>query len=437
MKSFRTMCIAIVMALSIAWAVPVNAAERVTGADVLSVETAREADSHSIQVDVDGNFVAFTAETGYPYVDERQRTLVPLRAAMEALGCQVSWESANATARLEKDGIQVSVPVGESYIRKGDMDLFMDTKSVLENGRVYLPIRAVAEAFGAEVQWNQETKTVLITPVDSKHQTISIHFIDVGHGDAILIDDGTYEVLIDAGTTSSGGIVSDYIRPYVDGSIDLLIATHGHQDHVGGIPRILEDYQADRIIESGSSVNTPEWKAYKAALEQEPDCQVGVVEDEIIELPEGAELRIIKPPGGQALENNNSIAALLTYQGVSTLFTGDSQSEEEEFLAQQVGKVDVFKGGHHGSYNANSSLLLEKIRPQYIVISAGKGVGYTHPHASALKRMFSVGATVYGTFKSGTIIMKTDGRSYSFETAAKPLIPLEIKDAGTYQKNIW
>lgn len=426
------MCIAMVMVVSIAWAGPVSAAASVPEA----LKSARS-EANSIQVDIGGNFVVFTEETGYPYVDDRQRTLVPLRAAMEALGCQVSWEATSATVLLEKDGVQVTVPVGESYIRKGDLDLFMDTKSVLQNGRVYLPIRAVAEAFGAEVQWNQVTNTVLITPADGKNQTIRVHFIDVGHGDAILIDDGTYEVLIDAGTTSSGGIVSDYIRPYIDGSIDLLIATHGHQDHIGGVPRILEDYQADRIIESGTYVNTPEWRAYKAALEKEPDCQVGVVEDELIELPEGAMLQMIKPPGGQNLENNNSIAALLTYKGVSVLFTGDSQVEEEEFLAQQVGKVDVFKGGHHGSYNANSTLLLEKIRPQYIVISAGKGVGYTHPHASALKRMFSVGATVYGTFKSGTIIMNTDGRAYSFETAAKPLISLEVKDAGTYQQNIW
>lgn len=407
-------------------------------------DTDNVANSNNIRVDVNGKLVEFSQETGYPFLDENKRTQVPLRAAMEAFGCQVSWDDGKSIAIVEKNGVKVQVPVGQNYIKKDNLEIFTDTKALLKNNRVYLPIRAVVEAFGADVQWNQGTETVIITSSDAGVNQVLVHFIDVGHGDSVLIDYGTYEVLIDGGTTSSGAVVSDYIKPYVDGSLDLLIATHGHQDHVGGLPKIFEDYQVDRVIESGSFVDTPEWYAYKKALESEPNCLVSECTDETISLGEGISLNIIKAmAANQPIENNNSVVALLTYNNVSTLFTGDSQSDEEASIAQKVGKVDVFKGAHHGSYNANSDTLLNVIKPQYIVISAGKGVNYTHPHATALKRMFNVGAMVYGTFISGTIVMKTDGTSYSFDTAAsgetltpKTLIPLQITDAGTYQKNI-
>lgn len=425
MKNVRIVLIVLAVMLNLSLVVTASAA------------TDEGQNNHYIKMDVNGKLIGFSPETGYPYLDENKRTLVPIRAAMEAYGCDVSWDEARNTAIVKKDGVTVEVPVGQNYIKKDEFENFIDTKAVLQNNRVYLPIRAVAEAFGAEVSWNQATETVIIISPDNSNRQLSVHFIDVGHGDSILIDYGTYEVLIDGGTTSSGAVVSDYIRPYVDGNLDLLIATHGHQDHVGGLPRIFQDYQVDRVIENDSFVDTPEWYAYKKALESEPDCIVSKSADEIIPLGEGISLKIIKAmASGQPLENNNSIVALLTYNNVSALFTGDSQSEEEAAIAQKVGKVDVFKGAHHGSYNANSSVLLDVIKPQYVVISAGKGVNYTHPHAAALKRMFNVGATVYGTFISGSIIMKTDGTSYSFETAEKPLIPLKITDAGTYQRNI-
>lgn len=429
MKTVRIMLITIVVMLNLLF--------------VATAYADTEENSNDIKVDINGKFVVFSQETGYPFLDENKRTQVPLRAAMEAFGCQVSWDAGQSVAIVEKSGIKVQVPVGQNYIKKDNLEIFNDTKALLKNNRVYLPIRAVVEAFGAEVGWNQETDTVIITSLDSGTNIMSVHFIDVGHGDSILIDNGSYEVLIDAGTASSGAIVSDYIRPYVDGSLDLLISTHGHQDHVGGLPKIFEDYQIDRVIESGSFVDTPEWYAYKKALESEPDCIISEDADEIIDIADGIKLNIMEILDGQEIENNNSVTALLTYNNVSVLLTGDNQAEAETIIAQKVGKVDVFKGAHHGSYNANSDTLLNVIKPEYVVISAGKGVNYTHPHASALKRMFNTGATVYGTFISGTIVMKTNGASYSFDTAAsgetftpKLLIPLQITDAGTYQKNI-
>lgn len=270
-------------------------------------------------------------------------------------------------------------------------------------------------------------------------ELMEVHFIDVGHGDSIFIDYGNYEILIDAGDTSKGKLVSQYINPYIEDDLDLVIATHAHKDHVGGLPQIFQDYQVNKVIDSGSFLDTKEWRAYKESVENEPDCMISYDVDWNIGIGDKVQINIIEALDGQKNENNNSVTALLTYNNVSVLLTGDNEAEAEAIIAQKVGEVDVFKGAHHGSYNANSKKLLNIIRPRYVVISAGEGENYNHPHDTALRRMFNVGAIVYGTFKSGTIVMRTDGDLYSFDTAiseratsSKPIIPLQIIDSGNY-----
>ncbi len=397
---------------------------------------------NDIKVDIDGSFVVFNEETDYPFQDEEGRVFIPFKAVMEEFGCNVVWDKERSVAVAVKDAVIVEVPPNQNYIRQNGFKIVMDSNTVLKENKLYVPIRVIFETFGAEVNWNQAAKTVIVKSLNADMKLMTVHFIDVEHGDSILIDYDEYEVLIDAGISNNSELISDYIKPYVDGSLDLLIATHSHKDHVGGLPKIFEDYEVSRVIDSGSSLDTPEWYAYAQALLKE-DCIISYDEDETIDISEGVQLRIIEALDGQSKENNNSVSALIKFNNVSILFTGDNQVEAEEIISQKVGKVDVFKASHHGSYNANSEALLEVIRPEYIVISAGKGVNYTHPHASALKRMFDIGSTVYGTFKSGTIILKTNGVSYSFETIpsedrylAKPLVPLQLIDAGTYQKNV-
>lgn len=391
-----------------------------------------------IKVDINGSYIEFDEDTGIPYIDENQRTMVPIRAAMEALACSVEWNGGNRSAVITKADTTVEVPVGEKFITRNGSRIETDTEAVLKNGRIYLPLRAVAESIGAEVTWNQKTHTVIAEMQDSGTDQVFVHFIDVGHGDSVLIDCGEKEVLIDAGLTSQGAIVSEHIKPHVEGSLDLVIATHGHQDHIGGMPEIFKDYKIDRVIESGSEVDSDYYREYRNAVAAERGCKVSQDRDETIMLGENVSLQIIEVMDGDEIENNNSVTALLTVGQVRVLFTGDSQTEAEELLVSRLGegefgKIDVFKSGHHGSRNANSQQLLDTVNPDYIVISAGKGAGYYHPHINALRRMLNTEAIVYGTFLSGNVVMKTDGLSYSF---MGDLTPLKLTDAGTYQNHI-
>lgn len=116
-----------------------------------------------ISVAIDGKAVVFTSSSGSPFVDGANRTQVPFRQTMEAFGAAVSWESASRTAVAVKDGITVRVPIGSSYILRNGVRIPNDTAALIRDGRTYLPIRAVLEAFGAAVSWNATLQRVDVT----------------------------------------------------------------------------------------------------------------------------------------------------------------------------------------------------------------------------------------------------------------------------------
>lgn len=123
-----------------------------------------------IIITIDSNKIEFNNDLGYPFVDTNNRTLVPFRAVLEKFGASVEWNEEIRSAVAVKDGITVTVPVDQLYITKNGEQIATDTAAKIVNGRTYLPIRAVLEAFGSDVQWDQGLKTVVITttPVDAK-----------------------------------------------------------------------------------------------------------------------------------------------------------------------------------------------------------------------------------------------------------------------------
>lgn len=121
-------------------------------------------------INIDSNEVEFNEELGFPFIDENNRTQVPFRAALEKYGAEVDWDNESRAAIAVKGEMVVKVPIGENYILKNDEEIPVDTAARIVNGRTFLPIRAVIEAFGSEVQWDAALNTVVITtePVDAK-----------------------------------------------------------------------------------------------------------------------------------------------------------------------------------------------------------------------------------------------------------------------------
>lgn len=110
--------------------------------------------AESISVYIDGQPVVFTADLGIHFVDSNYRTLVPLRVTMEAAGCNISWNQATSTATLTKGDAIVTVTIGQNYITKSGERIVIDTKAIEKQNRIYLPIRAVLETFGANIEYS-------------------------------------------------------------------------------------------------------------------------------------------------------------------------------------------------------------------------------------------------------------------------------------------
>lgn len=382
------------------------------------------ANSPTTSIYINQKKIAFSTQTGYPFTDSQGRMQVPLRAAMDAYGCETTWNEGKKTVTLKKEGTTVQVPIGKTYLFINGVKQSTDTAALVKDGRTYLPIRPVLEAFGAKVSWDEKKNALRIT--QNMNGTVSVHFIDVGQGDAILIDNEAFEVLIDGGNNKDGKAVAAYLKDYVDENLDLVIATHPDADHIGGLDDVIKDYAVSEIIDSGASKETKTYAEYWQAAQNEPNCKVLYDEDMILDLGYGASLKIIETGDNYKDANDNSVVTQLNYGEISILFTGDMEQEAESASLSKFGKVDVLKAGHHGSKTSSSQKLLDILQPEYVIISAGKENSYGHPHKAVLERYFNSGATVYGTFRSGTIVMNTDGHSVFFQTND----PVILGDAG-------
>lgn len=377
----------------------------------------------TVNIAIDGNYISFDSSYGEPFVDSRGRTQVPLRAVMEAFGCEVTWDNLSQTAFVSKNGTMVSVPIGEKHIVKNGITIPNDTSAQIKDGRTYLPIRAVFEAFGAYVEWSSELNCVNVITTSPLMQVI---FLDVGQGDSTLVDFGTYEVLIDAGDNNKAYAVADKIKPYVDGNIELVIATHPDSDHIGGMDYVLDNYNADMVIDSGFTKDTKTYTDYITAV-QNDGCVFEYDSDAVIDLGSGAYLKIFESGDNYNNANDMSVVAGLYYGNSSVLFTGDISSNVEKNILSAIGDIDVLKVAHHGSSTSTSQAFLNATKPEYAVVSAGFGNSYGHPKSDVLQRLFSTGTKVLGTMKSSDIILNINSQSYNFNKSDY----LSLTDAGS------
>ena len=246
--------------------------------------------------------------------------------------------------------------------------------------------------------------------------TLAVHFIDVGQGDSILLDLGDTEVLIDGGDKSPG--VVSYIDDYVDGSLEVMVATHPHADHIGGLIAVLDAFEVDRVILNGDTSTSQTYSQFMSAVNSEgADVSVysrGLTFAVAVIGTGTLYFDVLNPVDLSGTINNNSIVLSLSYGQVDFLFTGDAEQEAETsmLMAGIVPDVEILKVGHHGSETASSLQFLQPARPECAIYMAGKGNSYGHPHEETIINLCEVGAEIYGTDIHGTIIVTTDGETY-------------------------
>lgn len=254
--------------------------------------------------------------------------------------------------------------------------------------------------------------------VSSANGTLTVHYIDVGQGDSMLIDYGKTEILIDGGEKNTG--VADYIRPYVDGALEAMVATHPHADHIGGLLEVLQKYDVKDIWLNGDTYTTKTYTDFMTRVNAEnatvheaergQTMQVGVLTFNI--------LNPAKPLGTDV--NNNSIVLNLSYGDTDFLFMGDAQSKAESSMLNLVSDIEILKVGHHGSRTSSSPEFLNKVKPEVAIYSAGTGNSYGHPHQETISALTKVGAKIYGTDINGTIIVTSDRKSFTVQPSRIP-----------------
>ncbi len=245
----------------------------------------------------------------------------------------------------------------------------------------------------------------------------SIHFIDVGQGDCTLVICDDMALLIDAGENGHETEILNYLRSLKIDKLDYIIATHQHSDHIGGIPEVLEEYEADNIIMPRlTKAQTPTNSTYTAFLKalQESDAKIISAKPGLKYSLGDAKFEILGPVTDDC-EDINSMSAVtkITYGENSFIVTGDAEKDEELEIIENGANLDcdVLRVGHHGSSTSSCKDFLDAVSPEICVISCGANNDYGHPHDKVVNRLAKYTDEVYRTDICGSIVMTSDGEN--------------------------
>ena len=264
--------------------------------------------------------------------------------------------------------------------------------------------------------------------------TAQFHFIDVGQGDCTLIRSGETSILVDCGTYESGGKLCEYLQNLGIKSIDYLIGTHPHEDHLGGSSAVLRMFDVKNVFLNGEMSSSYFFERMVDVLEAKnitpyiPDIGEKYTSGPF-------EFEFLSPEIDFGDENHNSLVVRVKYKDINALITGDIERPVESYLLNHNKDLaaDILKVAHHGSRNASSSEFLREVNPTIAVIQCGKDNSYGHPHYEVLKRFENTRAKVLRTDENGSIVIRTDGKT--LYNASEEVIPLDSEKNGESQKS--
>lgn len=251
-------------------------------------------------------------------------------------------------------------------------------------------------------------------------QNLLVTFFDVGQGDAAFIENAGNQILIDGGPGDR--ILSKLGRemPFWDRSIDLLILTHPHADHLDGMLEVLKRYDVGMVMESGVGHSIPEYQEWRELLEKKNVKVVIARAGQKINTGGGVDIDILAPLEdyfGKSLKNPHeaNIVSRLAHGETSILLMGDAERALEYRLLFEVPQsldVDILKVGHHGSKTSSSEEFLKAVSPKVVIIQVGRKNRYGHPAQEVLDRLAAVGAKILRNDLEGDIRIESAGANF-------------------------
>jgi competence protein ComEC len=260
---------------------------------------------------------------------------------------------------------------------------------------------------------------LIASVVAPSHADLTAHFVDVGQGGAVFIQKDGKNYVYDCGDTFAAKTFIEYLEDLDVKTIDALIVSHAHKDHMGACTAILQSQiTVKRVYHNGSKAATGTWR--KFLKEADKAAEEVIVVDHNLELEDFTIVVAYNQRERFSKEADNSLLVRFTDGSIRVLLTGDCEAVCERALVADTTnggvKATILNVGHHGS-NASSSLeFLRQVKPEIAVISAGAGNQYGHPTKPVLQRLDVIKAKVYRTDHDGSIVIRLDGTAYKIET---------------------
>lgn len=267
---------------------------------------------------------------------------------------------------------------------------------------------------------------------------LSVYYMDVGQGDSVFLElPNGKTMLIDASEAQYGQQIVNTICGLGHDSIDYVVATHPHSDHIGGMKTVLQSLQIGCVYMPDVSASTATYIGMaNAILEREIPAEIAQAGTVVLK-EEDLLLKFLAPITiNDADQNQNSAVLYLQYGQTKFLFMGDADISIEESILP-LEQCDVLKVGHHGSRTASGEAFLAQAKPRYAIISCGTGNSYGHPHDEALNRLKACGSEILRTDLLGTILVRSDGKDVTLVTEEPILSESLATDDSTQASQHW
>ena len=240
--------------------------------------------------------------------------------------------------------------------------------------------------------------------------TLDITYLDVGQADSILIQNEGHNMLIDAGNNEDGPLLVQYFKEQNITKFDYLITTHPHEDHIGGMDDIINNFDVEKIYMPDVTTTTKTFLDVLEAIEKKnmtydvPNINQNFTLGNTL-------FQVIYTGNDKKNLNNASIVLKASFKNTSYLFTGDATSEVEKKILNKDIQATVLKVGHHGSKYSTTTDFLNKVNPKYAIISVGKNNSYNHPNQVTINKLEKKNIEIHRTDQEGSIFLKSDGKT--------------------------